>query len=143
MSKRSGSEKRIMTESITVRVDPDLYDRIRYAAKREGMSAASWLRIIAAAAAGDDVKSMPRKPTPQPKPKVFRPSIDAPALAPFFGDLRRIGININQISLELYRANASNIGLAQTLKNLQQAQDELRELLQDVKSRIQGDSDDN
>ena len=37
MSKRSGSEKRIMTDSITVRVDPDLYDRILYAAKREGM----------------------------------------------------------------------------------------------------------
>lgn len=143
MPGKSGSEKRVLADKITLRVDPNLMDRIRFSAEREAMSPSSWLRIVAAAAAGDDVKAMPRKPTPQPKPKVFRPSVDAPELTPFLGDLRRIGININQISLELYRANASNIGLAQTLKNLQQAQDELRELLQDVKSRIQGGSDDN
>ena len=142
MSNRSGSEKRIMNDSITVRVDPDLYDRIRFAAEREAMSPASWLRIVAAAAAGDDVKAMPRKPTPQPKPKVFRPAVDAPEISPFLGDLRRIGTNINQISLQLYRANASNIGHGETLKMLMQAQTELKELLEDVKSRLQGGADD-
>lgn len=79
---------------------------------------------------------MPRKPTPQPKPKVFRPSIDAPALAPFLNDLGRIGNNINQISLQLYRASQSNIGYKETLDKLISAHEELKGLLENVHDMI-------
>lgn len=104
MGKKPRSEKRQMSAQVSVRFDPELMARIEYAAAREGLSPASWLRLVAAAASGDDVDAMPRKPTPQTRQ---RPHLDVPPLelSRFIGELGRLGNNVNQISIAMNRAN--------------------------------------
>lgn len=138
MSKRSGSEKRIMTESWNFRVDPDLYERIRYAAEREGMSPASWARLVCAAAAGDDLKAMPRKPTPKPKPKVFRAAVDAPELAPFLFEINRLGRNINQVATLLHKARRANVSLPPYIDKMLQDLEDLGKLLHEIEAKVIG-----
>ena len=108
-SKRSGSEKRILADKITVRVDPELMSRIEFAAAREGLSPASWLRLVAAAAAGDDVQAMPRKPTPKTRPRPSSASVDADGVSEFLAELGRIGNNVNQIAKALHQANLAGL----------------------------------
>jgi len=108
-SKRSGSEKRILADKITVRVDPELMSRIEFAAAREGLSPASWLRLVAAAAAGDDVQAMPRKPTPKTRPRPSSASVDADGVSEFLAELGRIGNNVNQIAKALHQANLAGV----------------------------------
>lgn len=109
MSKKSGSEKRILGDKVTVRVDSDLMSRIEYAAAREGMSPASWVRLVAAAAAGDDLATLPRKPTPKTRPRPSRAYVDAPDVGHLIAELSRIGHNINQIAKALHRANLAGL----------------------------------
>jgi hypothetical protein len=105
MGKRSGSEKRILADKVTVRVDPELMSRIEYAAAREGLSPASWLRLVAAAAAGDDVQAMPRKPTPKTRGRPQQGNLESIDVLRFFGELGRVGNNINQVAARIHQAN--------------------------------------
>lgn len=137
MGKRSGSEKRVLADKITLRVDPELMSRIEYAAAKEGMSPASWLRLVAAAAAGDDVQAMPRKPTPKTRPRPPKPDFATAEVSHFFGELGRLGNNINQIAERVHQANKggriTNETFTQVLPDLAAVQVLLKDVRADLR----------
>ena len=137
MSKRPRSEKRQMSEQISLRVDPDLMARVEHAAAKEGMSPASWVRLVAAAAAGDDVQAMPRKPTPKTRPRPAKADFDPAEVSRFFGDLGRVGNNINQSAARIHQANKRGTITNETFTQTLPALKALGRLLQNVQASLQ------
>lgn len=137
MSKRPRSEKRQMSEQISLRVDPDLMARVEHAASKEGMSPASWARLVLAAASGDDLDAMPRKPTPKTRPRPAKADFDPADVSRFFGDLGRVGNNINQIAARIHQANKRGTITNETFTQTLPALKALGRLLQNVQASLQ------
>lgn len=136
--KRSGSEKRQMAAQIGLRVDPELMARIEFAAAKEGLSPASWLRLVAAAAAGDDVQAMPRKPTPKTRGRPQQGNLESIDVLRFFGELGRVGNNINQIAARLHQANKRGTITNETFTEVVPHLKAATRLLLTVQTSIQG-----
>jgi hypothetical protein len=105
-----GTEKRVRTTHITIRLSPDERGAIDAAAERAGLAAGSHARAILLGA-------------PQPR-QVRRPPIERRELARLLGEIGRVGNNLNQI------AHALNCGeepdepaLAEALAELQPVRD--------------------
>lgn len=96
-----GTEKRLRTSHITVRLTPDERTSIDGAAERAGFTTGSYVRQIVLAA-----------PTPR---QVRRPPIERRELARLLGELGRVGNNINQI------ARVINSGAEIEMKELEDA----------------------
>lgn len=138
MTNRSGSEKRHLKRNMNIRTDDELYERIQYAAAKEGMSPISWSRMVLAAAAGDDVKSMPKKQSPTPRPRPFRAAVEAPELAKFSAQLSKLGTNINQIAVRLHKEVPTGPDHKQTLARLIPAYRQLKQMFEDIQRTLTG-----
>lgn len=138
MTNRSGSEKRHLQRNMNIRTDDELYERIRYAAAKEGMSPISWARMVLAAAAGDKVQTLPQKQTPQPRPRRFRAAVDAPELAQFQAQLSKLGTNINQIAYRLHKEVPTGPDHKATLAKLIPAYNELKQMYQAIQRTLAG-----
>lgn len=138
MGKRSGSEKRILADKITLRVDPDLMARIDYAAAKEGMSPSSWARLVLAAASGDDVHAMPRKPTPKTRGRPSSASVDADGVSEFLAELGRIGNNVNQIAKALHQANLAGVMNQRAVDAILPTCKGLHKILKAIKQHLHG-----
>lgn len=79
-----GSEKRVRTKHLTIRLSPDERDEIDRTAQRAGLTSGSYARDVLLGA-----------PTPR---QVRRPPIERQELARLLGALGYIGNNINQIA---------------------------------------------
>jgi len=79
-----GTEKRLRTAHITVRLTPGERATIDGAAERAGLTCGSYLRQVALGA-----------PTPR---QVRRPPVERRELARLLGELGRVGNNINQLA---------------------------------------------
>lgn len=141
MGKKPRSEKRQMSEQVSVRFDPELMARIEYAASREGLSPASWVRLVTAAAAGDDLDSLPRKPTPKTRPRPPKADFDPADVSKFFGELGRVGNNINQIAARIHQANKRRTITDETFKEVMPGLKALARLLQNVRVSLQSKGD--
>lgn len=127
-----------MASQIGLRVDPDLMSRIEYAAAKEGLSPASWLRLVAAAAAGDDVQAMPRKPTPKTRGRPAKADFDVTEVLKFSGNLGRLGNNINQISTRIHRARLREQISNETFTEVMPSLQAVKRLLRAVQESLQG-----
>jgi hypothetical protein len=79
-----GSEKRMRTTHLTIRLSPDERATINAAAERAGLTAGSYAR-----------QTLMGAPTPR---QVRRPPIEREQLARFLGHLGHVGSNLNQIA---------------------------------------------
>lgn len=138
VSKKPRSEKRQMSEQVSVRFDPELMARIEYAAAKEGLSPASWLRLVAAAAAGDDVQAMPRKPTPKTRGRPQKGNLESIDVLRFFGELGRVGNNINQVAARIHQANKRGTITNETFTEVVPHLKAATRLLLTVQASIQG-----
>ena len=79
-----GSEKRVRSRHLTIRLSPDERATIDAAAERAGLTAGSYARQVLLGA-------------PQPR-QVRRPPVERRELARLLGELGHVGSNLNQIA---------------------------------------------
>jgi hypothetical protein len=82
-----GSETRVRSKHLTIRLSPDERERIDLAAERAGLTAGSYARQVLLGA-------------PQPR-QVRRPPIERRELARLLGEVGHVGGNLNQIARDM------------------------------------------
>jgi mobilization protein NikA len=82
-----GSEKRVRSKHLTIRLSPDERDTIDQAADRSGLTPGSYARQVVLGA-------------PAPR-QVRRPPVERRELARLLGELGHVGGNLNQIARDM------------------------------------------
>lgn len=117
-TKKSGSDERVRTKVIGVRVQPYEYEELAFRAAAENMSVPSYLREQVL----DEVKTKGRKAEPQ---------LDIVLLSQLLHQCSRIGSNINQIAKRLNEGGG--VTASRMVAAYQDVQELKREILQAIK----------
>lgn len=105
-----GSEKRLRTSHLTVRLTPDERAAIDAAADRAGLTAGSYARQVVLGA-------------PAPR-QVRRPPVERRELARLLGELGRVGNNLNQLARAVNSGDdIDGVALSEALGGLHVARD--------------------
>jgi Bacterial mobilisation protein (MobC) len=105
-----GSEKRVRSKHLTIRLSPEERDEIDGDAQRAGLTAGSYARGVLLDA-----------PTPR---QVRRPPVDRREVARLIGQLGYVGNNLNQIARAINSGDeADDQALSQALDDLHEVRD--------------------
>ena len=107
MSARRGTEKRAMPEAVLVRMDEATYDAVTRAAEAAGVTAAAYLRTLAADAVKTNPPPRPRRAPPRlSDPQVARLAQVATTLAMVVGLMTQIAAALRKAGISDWHAKA-------------------------------------
>lgn len=131
---KSGSEKRLLNDKLTIRMSDELMFALETDGKAAGMSATSLARILLAEAVGLDARSLPKRPAPR-KPKLISVPENILEIAAAVGQLSLLANQLQRIEVYLAKALKQD-GEAPLVEDCQAAIFETAEIIAEVRQML-------